>query len=103
MATVPIDYHVGYIQILLYQQSFNEDVHAYICEHHKIDAREIFINLEKKQHISCTRVYFAKKVLKKEKKNRSYYKLSSIVLEYFIDDKLKSRECYFITVLIFTI
>ena len=68
MATGPIDYHVGYIQILLYQQSFNDDVHAYICEHHKIDAREIFINLEKKQHISCTRVYFAKKLFKKERK-----------------------------------
>ena len=70
MATVPIDYHIGYIQILLYQQSFNEDVHAYICEHHKIDVREIFINLGKNQHISCTRVYFAKKELKKEKKKK---------------------------------
>lgn len=104
MATVLIDYHVGYTQILLCQQSFNEGIHGYVCEHHKINAREIFINLEKK-NIFDVRVHFAQKVFKKEEEKRSSYNLSNIVLnqKYFIDGKLKSGKCFFITVLIFTI
>ena len=97
MAIVPIDYHVGYTQILLCQQSFNEDVHAYICEHHKIHTREIFIYLEKKKNIFVVPEYiFPKRYLKKKKK-KSSYNLSNIVLDkkYFIDDKLKSGKCFF--------
>ena len=68
MATGPIDDHVGYIQILLYQQSFNEDVHAYICEHHKLDAREIFINLEKNNIFLVPEYILPKSYLKKKEK-----------------------------------
>lgn len=96
MAIVPIDYHVGYTQILLCQQSFNEDVHAYICEHHKIHTREIFIYLEKKTIFVVPEYIFPKRYLKKKKK-KSSYNLSNIVLDkkYFIDDKLKSGKCFF--------
>ena len=70
MATGPIDYHVGYIQILLYQQSFNEDVHAYICEHHKLDAREMFINLEKNNVFLVPEYILPKSYLKKKEKKK---------------------------------
>ena len=70
MATGPIDYHFGYIQILLYQQSFNEDVHAYICEHHKLDAREMFINLEKNNIFLVPEYILPKSYLKNIQKKK---------------------------------
>lgn len=81
----PLHDHSGCVHILLYQQSYNEHVCAYICENHRMDVREIFTNTEKLPQHLLYQSTFCQQCMKKP----VFQPLQHCICLKFFSDRMK--------------